>query len=130
MLKDGLKEKPNCIKPNKDEICRLFDVEYDEDVVIEKCRELDIDLVCISLGKDGAMYITKDEVVKAPPLKVDYHSSLGAGDAMVAGLAYSKLNNYSLKETVEISMATSAAMCETDGSKAPSLESINNKRNL
>ncbi len=124
LLIEGIKACPNIIKPNKDEIGRLFNMEYDEKVVIDKCRRLNMDLICISLGKDGALFIDKDNVYKAKALNVKCDSVVGAGDAMVASFAYSKLNNYDIVDTIKLAIATSAASVETSGTKAPSKDRV------
>ena len=123
-LKNGIKEKPNIIKPNIKEICELFDIEYDEELIIKKIKELDIDLTVLSKGKDGALFI-KDDVYICEGMDVEYRSALAAGDSMVAALAYSKYKGLSLLETIKYVMATSFACVETEGSKAPLLERIN-----
>ena len=124
LLVDGIKACPNIIKPNKDEISRLFNIDYDEKVVTKKCKELNMDLICISLGKDGALFINEDKVYKAKALDVKYASAVGAGDAMVASFAYSKLNNYDIKNTISLAIAASCASVETSGTKPPNKDKV------
>ena len=124
LLVDGIKGCPNIIKPNKDEISRLFNIDYDEKIVTKKCKELNMDLICISLGKDGALFIDKDTVYKAKALDVKYASAVGAGDAMVASFAYSKLNNYDIKNTISLAIAASCASVETSGTKPPNKDKV------
>lgn len=124
LFKYGIKAKPNIIKPNKEEICKYFNVEYEEKIIIEKCRELKIDMVVVSLGSEGALFIFKDEVYKADALKIKCSSSVGAGDSMVASFAYSKLNNLSNEEAIKLAMATSACACQTEGTKPPKFVDI------
>ena len=124
LLVDGIKGCPNIIKPNKDEISRLFNIDYDEKVVTKKCKELNMDLICISLGKDGALFINKDKVYKAKALDVKYASAVGAGDAMVASFAYSKLNNYDIKNAISLAIAASCASVETSGTKPPNKDKV------
>ena len=124
LLVEGIKACPNIIKPNKDEISRLFNIDYDENVVTKKCKELNMDLICISLGKDGALFINKDKVYKAKALDVKYASAVGAGDAMVASFAYSKLNNYDIKNTISLAIAASCASVETSGTKPPNRDKV------
>lgn len=116
LLKNVVKEKPHMIKPNIREICNLFDCEYDEDRIIEKVRELEIDDVLISKGSDGAILIS-DKVYSCKPLSVRYKNALSAGDAMVAAFAYSKLNDMNKTDALKLSMAAAAACVESDGSK-------------
>ena len=124
LLVEGIKGCPNIIKPNKDEISRLFNIDYDEKVVTKKCKELNMDLICISLGKDGALFINEDKVYKAKALDVKYASAVGAGDAMVASFVYSKLNNYDIKNTISLAIAASCASVETSGTKPPNKDKV------
>ena len=126
LLKNAVKAKPDIIKPNKDEICNLFDIEYNEETIIKKCRELDIDFICVSLGGQGAIFINND-IYRVKPLKINCVSSVGAGDAMVAALAYAKINGLNIEETIKIAMAASMAACETEGTKAPTYKEVMKK---
>lgn len=128
LFKNAIEAKPNVIKPNKEEICKYFNVEYDKELIINKCKELDIDLICLSLGEDGAIFIG-NEVIECKPLKIKYSSAVGAGDAMVASIAYGKVNNYDLVETIKLAMACASAACETEGTKPPEYDSIMMKIN-
>ena len=115
LLRNVVKEKPHMIKPNIKEICNLFDCEYDEKVIIDKVKQLEIDDVLISKGSAGAILIS-DKVYSCKPLSVRYNSALSAGDAMVATFAYGKLNDLSRLDTLKLSMAASGACVEADGS--------------
>lgn len=127
LLIDGIKAKPNVIKPNKDEICRYFNCEYDEEIIIEKIKELKLDLVCLSLGEDGAIFVYNDEVYKVKPLKINYKNATGAGDCMVGAIAYCKAHKLDIIETIKLAIACASAACEMVGSKAPSKEDIFSK---
>ena len=126
LFKYGLRAKPNIIKPNKEEICKYFGIEYNEELIVDKCKELDLDLVVVSLGNEGALFIYRDVVYKAHALKINCSSTVGAGDSMVAALAYSKLNNLSIEETIKLAIACSACACMTEGTKPPEFVDIIN----
>lgn len=128
LLVSGIKAKPDVIKPNKNEIIKYFNCEYDESNIINKLRKLNIELVCLSKGKDGCIFVYKNKVYKAKALEVEYKSALGAGDAMVAAIAYSRLNNFDIMETIKLTVVCASAACETEGSKAPNIESIISKK--
>lgn len=123
LLKYGINAKPDVIKPNKDEVLRLFDIEYNEETIINKCKELNIDNVIVSLGEQGALFI-KEKAIKYPALKIDVKSPVGAGDSMVSALAYCKDNGFDYDTTVKYVMALSFAAVSTSGSKAPKKEII------
>lgn len=124
LLVSGIKAKPDVIKPNKNEITKYFNCEYNESEIISKIRQLNLDLVCLSLGESGSIFIYKDKVYKAKSMDVEYRSALGAGDAMVAAIAYSRLNNFDIMETIKLAVACASAVCETEGSKAPDKQSV------
>lgn len=126
LLKYAIEAKPNVIKPNKNEICKYFDIEYDEKEIIKRCKDLGLELVCLSLAENGAIFIGS-EVYKCEALRIKYSSSVGAGDAMVAALAYSKLNHLDIKKTIKLAMAAASAACETQGTKAPEYKDIMSK---
>ena len=124
LLVDGVKAKPNVIKPNKNEICRLFNCNYDEKEIINKTKQLGLDLVCISLGSEGSIFIYNDEVYKVKSVEIDYKNATGAGDSMVGAISYCRLNNLDIIETIKLAVACASAACEVEGSKAPTKENI------
>ncbi len=65
-----------------------------------------------------------DGVIRCPGLKVKAHSTVGAGDAMVASLAYSWDRKLSLEDTVTLGMAVSAGAVTTIGTKPPSMDVV------
>ena len=101
-LKEAVNEGVFLLKPNLEELGYLLGIENIEIQNIEKAaKELilknNCEIIVISLGKDGAMLVTKNESHTVKPPKVDVKSTVGAGDSMVAGLIYSlSKNNHSI----------------------------------
>ena len=62
--------------------------------------------------------------MRGPALSVKAHSTVGAGDAMVAALAYSWDQNLDDEETVRLCMAASAGAVTTIGTKPPTKELV------
>jgi len=129
LFTQALEAKPNIIKPNRFELETLYKMENkaSENELIDMGKKLlnsGIDLVAISLGKEGALFLNKDKVVKCDALKVETHSTVGAGDAMVAALAYSINNNMSFEDCIKLAIATSAGAVTTKGTKPPTLELV------
>ncbi len=89
LLLNGIKAKPYLIKPNINEFCESFKVDYrDKEAILAKAKELirdGIEYVCISLGQEGAYFLNKDKILYANPLPVKIKGIQGAGDSMVAG---------------------------------------------
>lgn len=128
LLKHGLMEKPDIIKPNIHELQKLMDFQKeDEDIVINAAKQLietGIKKVLVSLGEKGAIYVTKNGVKSCEGLKVNVKSTVGAGDSMVAALVYSLINNLSDEETLAFANGCGAASVEMEGTEACSLEEV------
>ena len=124
LFRKGLEQKPDMIKPNQWEIEELQGFSHgvsDKELinVAEKMQKDGIDTVVISLGKNGALFVLGNYVAKGMPLKVDVHSTVGAGDAMVAAMAYSFEKKMEPWETARLCMAVSAGAVMTVGTKPP-----------
>ncbi|MEA4875842.1 1-phosphofructokinase family hexose kinase [Anaerorhabdus sp.] len=120
-LIEGIKSCPTIIKPNRRELAECFGEEsLTITQCIEKAKELiktGIVLVVVSLGKEGALFVTKDNVYLALPIHVETKSSVGAGDAMVGAIAYGYDQRYTLEEIMKLSMAAATGAVTTVGTK-------------
>lgn len=102
------KNKPYAIKPNIDEIRQLFGDKIDEMTYLDilKLDKLkDIEIVIISLGKDGAVAKIKNKFYEAKVPKITAINPVGSGDSSIAGLLYGLENNLSNEEILKTSMA-------------------------
>lgn len=127
LLKNGIDAIPNVIKPNKDEFCELYNIEYSKENIINKAKELinlGIQMVIVSLGKDGALFICKDYVYDVNPIDVNYVSSLCSGDSMVAAVAFGIKNNLVIEEIIKLSIALASASVEEVG-VATNIDKVN-----
>ena len=130
----GIQAKPLVIKPNKYELATYFGVSQDVDnkEIISLAKTLlneDTKYVVVSMGKQGAIFITQDQVILAEALKVEAHSSVGAGDAMVAGITYAIEQGYSLEEMIRFAVAASAGAGMTKGTQPASMEVVKELKN-
>lgn len=127
---NGIKAVPYAIKPNIHELKNVVDVdEKDINSVLKggkKLIEKGIEKVLISLGAEGAVYITRNNSYYSKGMKVMVKSTVGAGDAMVAGLIYAMENNLSDFETLKLAIACATAKVMTEGTKIPDIETIKN----
>lgn len=126
---NSLEAGPNIIKPNRVELEEYFHKDYrvDENELISMGNQLldkGIEMVAISLGQMGALFLTKDNVLRCPGLKVEAHSTVGAGDAMVAALSYGLNKALPIEECVKLGIATSAGAVTTKGTKPPTREIV------
>ncbi len=121
---NSLEAKPDMIKPNRTELEEFFGLDYraSEQEIISMAKRLmakGIQFVAVSLGQMGALFITEDRVLKCMGLSVKAHSTVGAGDAMVAALSYGWDKKMSLEERVKMGIAVSAGAVTTIGTKPP-----------
>ena len=105
-LETMLNYQPLLIKPNKEELETLIKRKLDNLSEIETvCKYLinkyHITYVLVSLGKDGAILVSKDESIyeKAPIGKVI--NTVGAGDALLAGFLASYTKSPDLKAALQ-----------------------------
>lgn len=129
LFRNGLKALPDIIKPNRLELegYARFDYKASEQEIANIARRLieeGISTVAVSMGKCGAMLLKKDYEAKAPALSVKAHSTVGAGDAMVAALSFAYENSLDNDETLKLGIATSAGAVTTIGTKPPAKELV------
>ena len=126
---NALEAGPDIIKPNKVELEEYAGIGYSTSLreitgIAKNLLNKGIATVAVSLGSEGALLIRADNQVKAPGLKVKAHSTVGAGDAFVAALAYSWDEKLDFTEMMKTCMATSAGAVTTIGTKPPTKEVI------
>lgn len=123
-----MEKKPAIIKPNKQELSEIMgrELRADEEI-LQAAMELveqGIGLVAVSMGSDGAVFVTADQKLRAYSPKVAVASTVGAGDAMMAALAHYSAAGCSLEETARraVAVATATVMCS--GTAAAELADI------
>lgn len=129
LFRNSLDAGPDIIKPNRVELEEYAGLDYrasEEELVslAEGLMEKGIGTVAVSMGKSGAMFVRRDYKVKCPALPVKAHSTVGAGDAMVAALAYAWNEKLNEEDTVRLCMATSAGAVTTIGTKPPTRDLV------
>jgi 1-phosphofructokinase len=127
-LQLGVEAKPALIKPNQEELSALVGRPLlDEKDVLDAARAVasdGIERVVVSMGSKGALFFSKEKVLRASALKVPVRSTVGAGDSMVAALAYGMQENMSWEDQARLAIAFSNASVMCSGTQAPSLETV------
>ena len=127
-LRLGLEAEPTLIKPNRPEAQRLLGrLLPDLEAVTDAARELAATrstIVIISMGGNGAVYATKDGAWLAVPPEIELNSSVGSGDALVAGLAVALAGDRPLVEGLREGTAAGAATAQTAGTTPGSKEEV------
>ena len=128
LLAEGIKAAPHLIKPNDGELSRLAGKKLEtlEELTAEgrKLLERGIERVVISLGGRGALYLRKGSTIYAEGLRVTVGSTVGAGDSVVAALAYAEAQGLSEEEAVRLSTAAGAANVMCSGTQAAEREAV------
>ena len=110
-LTHAIEAAPAFIKPNIHELEALVGRSLSSrDEVVAAARELisrGIETVVISMGHEGACFVSGEGTLFAKPPQVEVRSTVGAGDAMVAGVISSKLRKLALAEAARLSTAFS-----------------------
>jgi 1-phosphofructokinase len=124
-LRYGLEAKPLLLKPNRAEVEGLLQERLrTRSELARAARQLlkmGAEEAVISMGADGAVAATRQDFLSARPPAVAPRSSVGAGDAMVAALAYGEAKHLSFRESFRLAMAASAAAVTMEGSKVAEL---------
>lgn len=127
-MAEGVKAAPDLIKPNEMELSRLLGrplkTEADYLTAGKELLEMGISNVVISLGGDGAVFLWEKDAYRTESLSVKVQSTVGAGDSVVAAMAYAMERNLTKEEAIALAMAMGAASVMQSGSQAPDLSTV------
>lgn len=127
-LRQAIPFAPFAIKPNVNELQELLGRPLEtEKSIIQAAEDLiqqGIQCVAVSMGAKGAMFVDRSEVVYARPPQVEVISTVGAGDAMVAGFVVGKLRNFSLSDCARLATACSIGALSQVGPRLPPKETL------
>lgn len=116
---------PYAIKPNRHELEAWTGTSLpDRAALLTAGRALierGIALVAISMGADGALFVDRNGALIARPTRLAQGSTVGAGDAMVAGIAASLLEP-SFELTACARLATAFSMSRLESGDARKLD--------
>jgi 1-phosphofructokinase len=111
-LGEALAAGPELVKPNRAELEELVGRPLpNRAALVAAARELaasGIGTVVVSLGAEGALFVRDGEAVFATPPPVPVASTVGAGDAMVAGTLLGTLRKLPLPRVASLATACSA----------------------
>jgi 6-phosphofructokinase 2 len=121
-LKDAVDEGLFLIKPNLDELSNLYGKEkLVQTEILTAARSIiqngGCEVMVVSMGKDGAMLITKDTQLEVKPPAVAVHSTVGAGDSMVGGMLLALAKEWSLEDVLYYGIAAGTAATMNHGTE-------------
>lgn len=127
-LRQGVKSAPEVLKPNVEELGELIGRTLDSPrAVLDAARSLlerGVRRVIVSMGREGAVFIENGQALLARPPRVTVRSTVGAGDAMVAGLVVSIIEDRALEETARRATACGALAVTKVGSGIENLAEL------
>ncbi|MEM9952786.1 MAG: ribokinase [Chloroflexota bacterium] len=117
------------LTPNQGELAVLTGNSDVSLSIEEQARQLlsrDTQTVIVTLGAEGAQWITTSDSEHIPTHKVDVVDTVGAGDAFNAGLAVALAEGQSLTEAIEFANAVGALSVQKEGAVAgmPSRDAV------
>jgi 1-phosphofructokinase len=108
-LRRALKSEPQVLKPNVHELETLVGSPLpSRDAIVAAARSLlkgGTELVVVSMGEDGALFLEDGRIVSATPPRVAVRTTVGAGDALVAGIVSARLRRLDLAELARLASA-------------------------
>ncbi|WP_448378002.1 1-phosphofructokinase family hexose kinase [Fervidobacterium sp.] len=121
-LKAGLIGQPDYIKPNLHEFQRLIGkhVSSREEIISEARKVIEIHelkAILLTLGGEGAYFISNEKVLYTKTIKVPVKSAVGAGDSFLAGFVLKKTEGASEEEALRWANAAGTAAVMTPGTR-------------
>jgi len=115
--------KPTLIKPNRDELGELIGRDLPTlGAVLDAAQALQrggIDMVAVSLGRDGAVIVTSGGAWHATAVASDVVSTVAAGDCMLAGFLFALSADHSAAEALAEGVRWGTAAVALPGSQVP-----------
>lgn len=113
-LAEALKVGVYLFKPSLRELRDLMGHDLpDQDSQVVAAQQLiqsgQAEVVAISLGSDGAMVVSANQVWRARALQVNVQTTVGAGDSFVGGMVWALSRKDSLLKAFQFGMAAGAA---------------------
>jgi 6-phosphofructokinase 2 len=129
VLARGVSAGPFLVKPNIHEFGRLIGKNItDMEEVFEEAKPYLslVDYIVVSAGARGVVGVSKDGSYHVTPPKVKVRSSIGAGDSLVAGIAFVLSKEGSFEESLALGVACGTASTLNPGNQLCTKEDIDN----
>lgn len=129
-LYEGVQAVPFAVKPNLYELQSIVGKQLNSrSEIISTVKQListGIEIVIVSMGPDGAIVANQNEIYKVDSWDIEIKGSTGAGDSMVAALAYSALKENSLFDIAKITTAAGTITASMVGTQICELNDVLN----
>ncbi len=110
-LREGIQADPTIVKPNIEELQHLLRRSLTSEAEVQQAAHQllnkDIELVVVSMGRQGAILVEQAKTIIATPPAITVKKTFGAGDAMIAGLIAAQIQGLSLADCGRLATAFS-----------------------
>ncbi len=118
-LRLGIEAKPFIIKPNEHEISRLVGrriqgVSAAHQAAMSVVRR-GVGIVIVSLGAQGAVFVSEREAFHVPAPRVSVSSKVGAGDSLIGGFVSGLFRGLGFEESAKLGVAASSSAVMREG---------------
>lgn len=121
LLLEGIKASPYLIKPNLYEFENAFKVKVvNKNDIVKTARDIisnGVKIVCVSLGKEGAIIVDENEAFFAHGSDLEVKGPQGAGDSMVAGICIAINKGLGLRDMLNYGVAAANASLIREGTQ-------------
>ena len=118
------------VKPNELEFSTIIGKPKNKNDMIKKgkqlMRELELESLLLTLGKNGMVLFSKDSVLTFPTSQQDVYDVTGAGDTVISVIAASLASNKSLKNSCELANVAAGLSIQHLGTVSISKSDISN----
>ncbi len=128
-LRWGTAAGPALIKPNLLELSQLAGepLIHEQDVLsaaLACFQHSDMQCAIVSMGAQGALFMSQRQILRAIPPAVKARSTVGAGDALLAGWLVGELRGLKVEEQARLAVAFSIARITSVDADLPPVETI------
>lgn len=129
ILLEGLKGEPFLIKPNIHELEKALNIELEtDDEIISAARKIistyKVTYILVSMGSDGSLLVSNTEAYRGGTVPVKIASTVGAGDAMLAGFVYALSRKYPLDQSLAFATACSTLTISVEGYPSLNIDEV------
>jgi len=128
ILKEAIKGIPYIIKPNLWELERATEEKIKDGKkligVVNSLFDKNIGIIILTLGEKGAIIFDRKKILYGRAEKVKVKSTVGCGDAFIAGFLYNFKRGEKMSECLSLAVACGTAKAKEEGTKMPEKEDV------
>lgn len=128
-FKKGLLATPYMVKPNKSELSQYVgkDIKTLQDAIAASKELLKYsEIVVLSMGEEGILGLSGDDIYRVKPPKLQAMNTVGAGDSTIAAMVIGLEENLPIDEVFRRGVAAGTASTLTDGTATITLNDFYN----